>query len=143
MNRLSSGRSRSQKGGWEMLIKDWYTKRKALITADRKMGIRYYKNFSIESLKAKESDARAILYKYMRMLGILSITSISWFGVWRWSWVNPFSNESHVVACAIFWSCTAVWGNALGNVLREIVRLYRGICWICVALKEEQEQEPS
>lgn len=96
-----------------------------------------------ESLKAKESDARAILYKYMRMLAILSITSILWFGVWRWSWVNPFSNESHVVACAIFWSCTAVWGNALGNVLREIAKLYRGICWICVALKEEQEQEPS
>lgn len=123
-----------------MLIKDWYTKRKDLITAERKMGIRYYKNFSIESLKAKDSDARAILYKYMRMLAILSITSISWFGVWPWSWVNPFSNESHVVACAIFWSCTAVWGNALGNVLWEIVKLNKRICWICVALKEEQEQ---
>lgn len=123
-----------------MLIKDWYTKRKDLITAERKMGIRYYKNFSIESLKAKDSDARAILYKYMRMLAILSITSISWFGVWPWSWVNPFSNESHVVACAFFWSCTAVWGNALGNVLWEIVKLNKRICWICVALKEEQEQ---
>lgn len=56
-----------------MLIKDWYTKRKALITAERKMGIRYYKNFSIESLKAKESDARAILYKYIRMLAISAV----------------------------------------------------------------------
>lgn len=123
-----------------MLIKDWYTKRKALITAERKMGIRYYKNFSIESLKAKESDARAILYKYIRMLAILSITSISWFGVWRWSWVNPFSNEIHVVACAIFWSCTAVWGNAVWNVLREILKLNKRICWICVALEEVRKE---
>ena len=123
-----------------MLIKDWYTKRKDLITAERKMGIRYYKNFSIESLKAKDSDARAILYKYMRMLAILSITSISWFGVWPWSWVNPFSNESHAVACAFFWSCTAVWGNALGNVLREILKLNKRICWICVALEEVRKE---